>query len=179
MDLIVIRHTETQSNVNYIVAGRSDEQLTPNGIKQAEELKEQLQKIDYDIIITSPVYRALQTAQIVNYKNIPIIQDERITDRDPGDLLFKDRNLVNKTEWNSLTTLKTKDGAETLLSLLNRTRDFVNNIKLKYADKTVLVVTHNSISRTLWMLHAQKNISLEELNSYYHKNKDIIIYKNY
>ena len=125
MNLIVIRNTEAPSNVNYVVGGRSDESLTKKGIFQANALRKKLEKINYDVIITSPVNRAVETANIVNYKNIPIIKDERITERDSGDLLLKDRNLVNKTEWNSMKKLRTDDGAETLLSLLNRTNDFV------------------------------------------------------
>ena len=102
MNLIVIRNTEAPSNVNYVVGGRSEESLTERGIMQAKELRKKLEQMNYDVIITSPVNRAVETAKIINYKNIPIIKDERITERDSGDLLLKDRNLVNKSEWNSV-----------------------------------------------------------------------------
>ena len=108
--------------------------------------------MNYDIIITSPVNRAVETANIVNYKKIPLIKDERITERDPGNLLLKDRNLVNKTEWNSMEKLRTVDAAETLLALINRTNNFIEEIRKKYENKTVLIVTHNSICRALWMI---------------------------
>ena len=135
MKLIVIRNTEAPSNVNYVVGGRSDESLTKKGIIQATELRKKLEKINYDIIITSPVNRAVETANIINYKKIPLIKDERITERDSGKLLLKDRNLVNKTEWNSMEKLRTVDAAETLLALINRTNDFIEEIRKKYENK--------------------------------------------
>ena len=179
MKLIVIRNTEAPSNVNYVVGGRSNESLTKKGIIQAKALRKKLEKINYDVIITSPVNRAVETANIVNYKNIPLIKDERITERDSGDLLLKDRNLVNKTEWNSMEKLRTDDGAETLLSLINRANDFIEEIRKKYENKTVLIVTHNSISRALWMIKNGKGKNKEEINMYYHNSEDITIYNNY
>ena len=179
MNLIVIRNTEAPSNVNYVVGGRSDESLTKKGIFQAKALRKKLEKINYDVIITSPVNRAVETANIVNYKNIPIIKDERITERDSGDLLLKDRNLVNKTEWNSMKKLRTDDNAETLLALVKRTNDFVEEIRKKYENKIVLIVTHNSISRALWMIKNGKGKNKEEINMYYHNSENIIIYNNY
>lgn len=179
MKLIVIRNTEAPSNVNYVVGGRSNESLTKKGVIQAKALRKKLEKINYDVIITSPVNRAVETANIVNYKNIPIIKDERITERDSGDLLLKDRNLVNKTEWNSMEKLRTDGGVETLLSLINRTNDFIEEIRKKYENKTVLIVTHNSISRALWMIKNGKGKNKEGINMYYHNSEDITIYNNY
>lgn len=179
MKLIVIRNTEAPSNVNYVVGGRSNESLTKKGVIQAKALRKKLEKINYDVIITSPVNRAVETANIVNYKNIPIIKDERITERDSGDLLLKDRNLVNKTEWNCMEKLRTDGGAETLLSLINRANDFIEEIRKKYENKTVLIVTHNSISRALWMIKNGKEKNKEEINMYYHNSEDITIYNNY
>jgi len=179
MNLIVIRNTEAPSNVNYIVGGRSEESLTERGIMQAKELRKKLEQMNYDVIITSPVNRAVETAKIINYKNISIIKDERITERDSGDLLLKDRNLVNKTEWNSMKKLRTKDNAETLLALVNRTNEFIEEIRKKYKNETVLIVTHNSICRALWMIKNEKEKSKEEINSFYHNSEDIKVYNYY
>ena len=179
MNLLVVRCAEAPSNVEYIVGGRCEEGLTKHGIKQAEELREKLKKYDYDIIVSSPVNRAIQTAKIVNYKNIKIIIDDRITERDPKDLLLKDRNLVNKTKWNSLDELRTEEGAETLLSLIRRTEGLIKELKEEYEQKTVVIVTHNSISRAIWMINNKKEKTQEEINSYYHSKDTIQLYENY
>ena len=176
MKLIIIRHTEVPSNVNYIVSGRSNESLTPRGIKQAEVIRDELQKYDYDMIFSSPVNRAVETANIINYKGLPVIQDERIIERNPGTLVGKDRSLVNKDEWNSMDTPVTKDGAETLLAIINRVNDFIKYLKANYNDKTIVIVTHNSISRAFWMLKDSRPKTKEEINSYYHQQSKIDIY---
>ena len=178
MNIIVIRNTEAQSNVNYVVGGRCDEKLTQKGINQAKKLREKLKNIDYDIIISSPVNRAVETAEIINYKQLPLVQDDRITERDPGSFVLKDRNLVNKSDWNSLDKLKTKDNVETLLSLLDRTEEFLNDMKTKYKNKNILLVTHNSISRAIWILIDKKEKSKEEINAYYHRFEELKIYRN-
>ena len=93
--------------------------------------------------------------------------------------MLKDRNLVNKTEWNSMEKLRTVDAAETLLALINRTNNFIEEIRKKYENKTVLIVTHNSICRALWMIKNGKGKNKEEINMYYHNSENIIIYNNY
>ena len=52
---------------NYINNGdfSVNEDLTEKGIKQAEELREKIKTIDYDIIICSPLIRAKHTAKII------------------------------------------------------------------------------------------------------------------
>ena len=175
MKIIIIRHTEVPSNVNYIVSGRSDESLTPRGVEQAKVLRDKLKEYDYDMIFSSPVNRAVETANIINYKNLPLVCDERITERDSGTLFLKSRALVNKSEWNRMDTLKAKDGAETLTI---RVKKFLDYLKANYDDKTIVIVTHNSISRVFWMLLDSKEKTSEEINSYYHKQDKIDSYEN-
>ena len=179
MNLIIIRNTETMSNVQYIVGGRSNENLTERGIKQAKNLKINLQAIDYDLIYSSPVNRAIETANIINYKKLPIIIDERISERDPGNLLHTSRNRLDKSIWYDLKHLRTEDGSETLLSLINRTRAFIKELQRKYNDKTIVIVTHNSISRVFWMLNCKEKKSLEEIYTYYQSSDSIQVYENY
>ena len=133
-------------------------------------------EFDYDMIFSSPVNRALETANIINYKALPIIQDERINERETGTLYLKSRALVNKSEWNRMYTLFAKDGAETLLSITKRVNSFIEYLKANYNDKTIVVVTHNSISRAFWMLLDKKKRTTEEINSFYHKQDAIEVY---
>ena len=180
MNLIIIRNTEAPSNANFVVGGRCNESLTEKGVRQAQELAKQLKaNINYDVIFSSPVNRALETANIINYKGIPVIVDERITERDPGNLLLKSRDLVNKSEWNSLDTLRTKDGSETLLSLIQRVKSFIEDLKKNYSDKNIVIVTHNSISRVFWLLNSIKPKSIDEINFYYQNSEKMQIYEDY
>ena len=64
MKVYIIRHGEVPHNAlkQY---NNENEDLTKKGIKQAEELREKIKTIDYDIIICFPLIRAKHTAKII------------------------------------------------------------------------------------------------------------------
>ena len=72
---------------------------------------------------------------------------------------------------------RTPEGAETLLAGLKRVGNFLSEIHTKYEEKTVLIVTHNFISKCIWIL--ENNISdMDLINSFFHNNDEIKIYDN-
>ena len=68
MKLYVVRHGQTDYNIDNKVCGISNVELTDLGKQQAIKAREQLedQKIDY--IFASPLQRAYDTAKIINEK---------------------------------------------------------------------------------------------------------------
>ena len=66
MKLYVVRHGQTDYNIDNKVCGISNVELTDLGKQQAIKAREQLedQKIDY--IFASPLQRAYDTAKIIN-----------------------------------------------------------------------------------------------------------------
>nr|5ZKK_A Chain A, Phosphoglycerate mutase family protein, putative [Entamoeba histolytica HM-1:IMSS-A]5ZKK_B Chain B, Phosphoglycerate mutase family protein, putative [Entamoeba histolytica HM-1:IMSS-A]6M1X_A Chain A, Phosphoglycerate mutase family protein [Entamoeba histolytica]6M1X_B Chain B, Phosphoglycerate mutase family protein [Entamoeba histolytica]6M1X_C Chain C, Phosphoglycerate mutase family protein [Entamoeba histolytica]6M1X_D Chain D, Phosphoglycerate mutase family protein [Entamoeba hi len=72
--LILIRHGETEWNLLGKIQGCTDIELTPNGIQQANEVAQQI-KGNFDIIYSSPLHRALITAQkIAGDKEVHLIE---------------------------------------------------------------------------------------------------------
>ena len=65
--LILVRHGQTEMNVQSLYFGKLNPPLNDLGISQAYQAKEKLLDIDYDIIYSSPLERAKQTAEICNY----------------------------------------------------------------------------------------------------------------
>ena len=61
MRLLLIRHGQTDWNVQKKVMGRCDEILNENGLEQAEETRKKLLDESIDLIICSPLKRAKQT----------------------------------------------------------------------------------------------------------------------
>lgn len=171
MILYVVRHGEVPSNVCEIVSGRNDEKLTENGIEQAQKMKEKLQNIKFDRVYSSPVYRAFQTSSIVAPKE-NIIIDERLTERDPGTMIGKPRKLIDKDIWNSLEIDITKEGGETLKAELKRVKEFLLEKQIEDDNKTILIVTHNSISKCIWIL-MNDITNKEEINKFFHNNGEI------
>lgn len=72
MKIYIVRHGEVLHNAlkQY---NNENEDLNEKGIRQANELKEKIKNINYDIIISSPLLRAKHTAQIINFNNKKIL----------------------------------------------------------------------------------------------------------
>ena len=72
--IYLTRHGQTDWNVQKKVMGRCDEPLNEKGREQANQTKELLSNINFDLIICSPLLRAKQTAQIINSdRNIQLV----------------------------------------------------------------------------------------------------------
>ena len=63
--LILIRHGETDWNVDGRYQGQADPPLNDKGLAQAQLLAQELRGVKIDVLYTSPLSRALQTAQIL------------------------------------------------------------------------------------------------------------------
>lgn len=173
MELYVARHGRVPSNDEGIISGRNAEELTQMGILQAESIREQLQEIDFAVIYSSNVKRAIQTAEIINKgRNLEIKLDERLAERDPGTMLGKKRKEINKEIWNSLSLDKTPENAETLKAGLIRTRSILNEIHSTYPNEKVLIVTHNFICKCIWMIEDEIT-DLEQINNFYQENNEV------
>ena len=176
MNMYVVRHGQVQSNIDEIVSGWNDEKLTEKGISQAIDMKNILQNIKFDLIYSSPIIRAKQTAEIIVPEN-EIIYDSRLAERNPGLMLGQSRKNIDKKSWNSLDTEKTVEGAETLGVGLKRVREFLDEIKKVNKNKTILIVTHNFISKCIWII--ENNITdIEQIDEFFHNNGEIKFYQS-
>lgn len=61
----LVRHGETDWNRQHRLQGREDTELNEQGREQAELTAEFLAQQDWDLIVTSPLKRAAQTARII------------------------------------------------------------------------------------------------------------------
>ena len=148
MELYIIRHGETNMGKKELIA-TEEEPLNENGIIQAKKIGEDLRKLDIHTIYCSPIERAKHTLELFNLdKNIPVIIDERIKERNMGiyeNIPFK--NLDWNIFWNYNSDLKYPE-LETMKSVYERVKKFIDEIKLQ--NKNVLLVTHGGISRAIY-----------------------------
>lgn len=95
MKIYVLRHGQTNWNVNKRIQGKQDIELNEIGIKQAYEAKEKFNLLNIDLIMCSPLKRTKKTAEIINQdKNVHIIYKKELIERDLGE--FEGKNC--KTE---------------------------------------------------------------------------------
>lgn len=147
MKIYFTRHGETQWNALNKICGLTDIDLTEKGISQARELAEKLEDEGIDLMIVSPMKRAQATAKIVAEKcNVPIITDERLIEQNYGIYEGEDRKcegfLNNKRNF----AYKYPQG-ESMMQVAARVYSLIDEIKEKYAEKTVLCVCHGGVCR--------------------------------
>ena len=147
MEILLTRHGQTEWNLLKKVQGKADIELNEKGIQQAEATRDSLKNEEIDLILCSPLKRAVQTAGIINQgRNIPMIIDGRASERDFGEF----EGLPN-TEfdfdafWSYKQNLK-YDKAENIKDFFGRVYDFLDSIKREYAGKRILIVAHGGIS---------------------------------
>lgn len=144
MRVYIVRHGEVSSNVlqQYNTA---DEDLTKLGFAQAKELRNKIKNIKFDIIICSPMVRTKHTANIININN-KIIYDDRIEERNCGNLSGKPLKATNRNEyWNYYTTIQ-YGTSENIKYFFKRVFEFLEELKTKNY-KSVLIVAHSGVSK--------------------------------
>lgn len=149
MKIYVMRHGRTGDNASGIMNGRSEEDIIDDGIAQAEKARDKFNKLDVDLIICSTMLRARHTAEIVNKdKNLPVIFDERLVERDSGEMTGKPiTGDFRDAYWNFYST---KFDVEHVPKLIERIYPVVDEIKEKYADKNIMIVTHKGVGRAIY-----------------------------
>lgn len=149
MKLYVTRHGQTQYNIEVRICGRSDVRLTDKGINQAYELADRMIGRKVDLIISSPLIRAKATADIVGEKiNAPVIVDERLAERDYGAIDGTYEGTPGfMDKWVQFGYVYPE--GESLLRVVQRVYNFVDEIKEKYSGKTVMVISHGGVCRVI------------------------------
>ncbi len=149
MKLYIARHGQTPWNAMNKVCGLTDLELTDKGIEQAYELAKLVSEKKIDIIITSPLKRAIQTGEIVSKVcKIPTVIDERIIEQNYGVYEGVDRKDKNYLAAKKHFAYKYPNG-ESMMQVAYRVYGFIDNVKQKYAGKNVLVICHGGVCRVL------------------------------
>ena len=148
--IIFLRHAQAKNNVERILAGRTKGiPLTQTGIQQAEKISTFLQPLKIFTIYSSPIERALHTAEIVANKiDLGCKIDDRLTEIEMGsfsgmqddEMFAKYGNVFLKFYQDS--PLIQKNGVETFSSVKKRVLDMVNYCSKKHEGQNILLVTH-------------------------------------
>ena len=149
MILYVVRHGQTDKNKFGLVQGQTEADLNDVGISEAKKLQSLVKNLNIDVVISSPLRRAKDTAKIITDDKYPINTDDRLIERDWGMCEGAHIDEVDTVKcWNFFLNTD-NNGIERVRDLLMRVSDFLEDIKVKYSDKNVLVVTHSAILRAI------------------------------
>lgn len=149
MKIYMVRHGRTDWNDKGIMQGISNISLNKTGEKQALLARQNLKDVNFDICISSPLERTKKTAEIIVGDKCDIIFDDLLLERGMGFLEGKPHELYKKYDYWNYKKNSSENKVESITMLLKRTKEFLDKIKKKYPNKTILIVSHAATIRAL------------------------------
>ena len=153
--LIYFVHGTTYDNADKKCSGWKQVELNDLGKEQAANLGRINENIGFDIIFTSDLIRAIDSANIA-FPNVPKIQDKRLRECNYGDLDGEDKNLIIYE--NHIDDMF--PNGESLKDVERRVRSFIEDIIKNYKGKTIGIVAHRAPQLAFEVI--TKNISWKE-----------------
>ena len=154
-ELILARHGETAWNVERVFRGRADVNLNEVGVKQAELLGKHLSQWQLETIYSSPLKRALDTANTVaRCQKLAVHIADGLTDFDYGEWQSLPEQEVKRlypallNEWHSNPQRVKMPEGESLEDVRRRAIDVVDGILARYHGN-VLLVSHRVVIKVL------------------------------
>ena len=143
--IYLVRHGQTDWNLEHRIQGQLDMPLNDTGRAGAIACAKQLEDIQVDRIISSDLSRTKETASIINeFLSLPISFDTRLREVNCGDLQGVIAEEVSNEKWDLLNHEPHKIHAESLADVYKRVKSFFSDID---ATQNTLVVTHSGIVR--------------------------------
>ncbi len=157
--VFLVRHGQTEWNRVERFRGRAPINLNEVGIKQAEATAERLAQWSITAIFSSPLPRALTTAQILARRlGLEVKLSPELIDIDfgeweglsPAEAATKYSSLYQL--WLESPHLVVFPGGESLAQVRERASAYVDNLITNYREKTIALVSHRVVCQVL-VLH--------------------------
>ena len=160
MTIYIVRHGQTEENLQRILQGHMPGTLTEKGKEQVLKAAELLfrEGIKCTRLVSSDLKRAMDSAQISSDKlNLPIIPMEILRERDWGK--FTGMSIAEATDKYRIDgkwvfpegTTETEEG------IYERANKALVELQKQFADETIIVVTHGQFARNLIAAHFECN----------------------
>lgn len=169
MEIYIIRHGETYWNEKGLFQGSTDIELNENGRELAGITGRQLEHTHFDMIYSSPLIRAYETACLVRgHRNIPIIRDERLKELNFGinegkraEDLFADQSHPFHYLFQHPELYQPVEGGETLEHICQRTREFMQQVvEPKETEwERILIAGHGAMNKAIMCYVKQHDLS--------------------
>ena len=156
--IYIARHGETTWNMEGRIQGRSDPDLSSQGVAQSLVLLEQLKDRPISAIYTSTLKRSICTAQpIAKFLNLPIQKQPEL-----DEIAFGIMEGIQVSSFNANEELKREwerfkedrftyriPGAENFTDVANRLKPFKEKILRDHTGNEILIIGHMIVNRFL------------------------------
>ncbi len=150
--LILLRHGETYDNINHVLQGHTDGQLSPLGVQQAEEARVALDGMKYDVVLCSDLKRCVDTASIVcEGRNVDVVYTKLLRERDWGSVTGMTVDANHK--------IVIPDDAESVPAMKARARVLLDYVSSTYKGRVVLAVSHGLFCRCIQAVYQGQEIA--------------------
>jgi broad specificity phosphatase PhoE len=147
--IVLVRHGRTNANARGLLLGRADPVLDDEGRRQAARLAAALGPLDGARVVTSPLVRCRQTAEVIvgaGAQEVPVDVDKAWIELDYGAFDGLGAGDVPTATWAAwrADVAWTPEGGESLAALGARVRSACEALAEEARDRDVVVVTHVS-----------------------------------
>lgn len=156
--ICLVRHGETDWNAAKRIQGRTDIPLNDTGKWQAEQTGLYLKDAHWDVVISSPLSRAKETAHLIlQHVHAPLVIMDDFIERDYGDaegMSFEERQ--------KLFPNKQYPNMEPLSALQDRMLEGIEKVRATYPDQRVLIVAHGAAIHALLTSLADEQMGIKD-----------------
>lgn len=155
-NLFIMRHGETDTNKLHIWQCSMDEPLNDAGRSQAESASSIVSEINPDIVITSNLRRAKETARLAasRLNGIEFVEETGLRERSCGEAEGLTTTEILEKYGIRMEMISTDvdriPGAEPYDEFLQRIMASLERIRTEYSGKKVLIVSHGGVMRTFY-----------------------------
>ena len=146
--IYLVRHGETDANLNHLVAGSWDVPLNATGRAQAAAVGELMAGRHWDALYASPLSRAVETARAIGAATglgEPILEP-RVVEQDYGSA----EGMSEAELWETYEDLDEVPGREKDAAVIARAFDAITDIASRHAGEDVIIVCHGGV--IYWVL---------------------------
>ncbi|MBN1150550.1 histidine phosphatase family protein [candidate division WOR-3 bacterium] len=161
-----VRHGQSTSNCQKRLQGQGESDITELGLLQAQSLERRLKNSKFDFIYSSPLKRALKTAEVITKKRCqPIIRSDLLKEINLGiweGKLIEDIQRETPKEYDDFNLrphIFAITGGETFEEVQKRAEKFLNYVSKEHKDKSILAFSHGVLIRTACALAEKKPLS--------------------
>ncbi len=156
VEIILARHGETDWNTGEIFRGRADVGLNETGLRQAELLGDYLSGEKIDFIYSSPLKRAVQTAEaIAQPRAVDVNIVQNLIDFDYGEWQGLSHREVKEKypelyqDWRDTPEQVRIPGGESLEEVRSRAISFVEDAVMRCGEGKIVFVSHRVVNKVL------------------------------
>ena len=166
MKIYIVRHGTTVWNEKKITQGYFKNRLSKKGKEELENIALSIKEENIDVIFSSPLVRAVQSANIINkYHEVKVIKYEKLIGIDQG--VFAGRYWKSLSEKERELHQKRDESCrmESYSNVYIRTQKFIEDVIDNCKYENIVIVTHNTNATALEHLILKKEIDFDDVSS--------------